>query len=496
LSELPTRQTYITCGDISFEAIKECLGDKDKVFLSKADGNSLYQVFENGQHISTGLNILLGDRSSGKTVTLNRLSKTCASVKYIEQFSLVQRDEKAYEKEFKSDIQRKRGCFIDDYLSGFKSLLDDVMPVDLDGNNKEVDCYVSSLLKSAEEKDRRDAYAKVTLFDEIDFPISEVKGLKQLIESVRHLIENTEYRETIERHIETASLKALACELIERLWKNILENKKKRHANGLINDVKEGLNMRTSATKVDNVDFYRIAIESKKVERFSEIVHLLQTESVIFDESVQGFRIVATKGAFTKAGEIGEANRSQASFSAALEEYGNPYRYLRSLMGHDKLDSSELYRLFVKITYKVLNRDGCEVSGGERSEFRLLQEIKDAQNYDLLLIDEPESSFDNMFLKSDVNQIIKEIARSMPVVVVTHNSTVGATIRPDYLIYAKKEKEGEKLNYKLYSGHPTDKSLKSVDGKAIRNHEIMMNSLEAGKDAYEGRKRCYEAIED
>jgi len=49
------------------------------------------------------------------------------------------------------------------------------------------------------------------------------------------------------------------------------------------------------------------------------------------------------------------------------------------------------------------------VSGGERSEFRLLQEIKDAQNYDFLLIDEPESSFDNMFLKSDVNQIIREI---------------------------------------------------------------------------------------
>jgi ABC-type phosphate transport system ATPase subunit len=44
-----------------------------------------------------------------------------------------------------------------------------------------------------------------------------------------------------------------------------------------------------------------------------------------------------------------------------------------------------------------LNRDGFEVSGGERSEFRLLQEIMVAQNYDVLLIDEPESSFDNFF---------------------------------------------------------------------------------------------------
>ena len=101
-----------------------------------------------------------------------------------------------------------------------------------------------------------------------------------------------------------------------------------------------------------------------------------------------------------------------------------------------------------------MNKDGFEVSGGERSEFRLLQEIADAQNYDILLIDEPESSFDNLFLNSNVNQILKDISEVMPVVVVTHNSTVGASVGADYVLYTSKELEQGKTVYRMDSGHP------------------------------------------
>ena len=174
--------------------------------------------------------------------------------------------------------------------------------------------------------------------------------------------------------------------------------------------------------------------------------------------------------------------------------YGEPYKYLHVLLSNESLTRSELYKLFVKISYRILNKDGFEVSGGERSEFRLLQEIADAQNYDVLLIDEPESSFDNLFLKSDVNQILKDISKLMPVVVVTHNSTVGASVGADYLLYAKKELEHGKSVYRLYAGYPTDKRLSSVDGKSISSHGIVMDSLEAGVDAYNGRRQGYEAI--
>ena len=165
-------------------------------------------------------------------------------------------------------------------------------------------------------------------------------------------------------------------------------------------------------------------------------------------------------------------------------------------MSDESLPRSELYKLFVKIGYRILNKDGFEVSGGERSEFRLLQEIADAQNYDILLIDEPESSFDNLFLNSNVNQLLKDISEVMPVVVVTHNSTVGASVGADYVLYTSKELEQGKTAYRIYSGHPTDKHLFSTDGKVINSHGVMLDSLEAGIAPYESRRKGYEAIKN
>ena len=192
------------------------------------------------------------------------------NVKYIRQFSLVQQDEASYEREFNRDLQNRKSRFSDEYLKGFKSVLDDIMNIDLNRNVKEVDVYVSTLLKSAEEADRRDAYSKTALFDETPFPISDYKTLKELIGSVRQLIENVDYRSIIEKHLNLSALKRLACDLIETLWTRSFENKKKKFVNGLLKDIKESLKMRSSAVQVCDADLYRVSMEAKKVERFKE----------------------------------------------------------------------------------------------------------------------------------------------------------------------------------------------------------------------------------
>lgn len=496
LSTLPTRQTFVDCGTLTIGALKTCLLDKAKVALSEADGNRLWQVFEGGQKLSTGLNVLIGARSTGKTHTLNAINEAVESAKYIKQFSLVQQDEAAYEREFKSDVQRRRSAFVDEYLSGFKRVVEEVADIDMVANNRKVERYLETLLKAAEEADRRDAFSKASLFDEEEFSVGNTRTLSALIESVRQVIENREFREIIENHVRLSQLKSLARELIELLWSRRLEYKKKRLVNSLIREIKEGLSLRTSAIRIEDVDLYEVSMDARRARRFGEIVDFLKKESVIFEESIQGFRIEAKKGPYTRAGEIKDASGVKTAFSEAFQEYSKPYDYLRELVANDSLTRSELYRLFAKISYRILNSDGFEVSGGERSEFRLLQEIADAQNYDILLIDEPESSFDNLFLKSDVNQILKGISETMPVVVVTHNSTVGASVGADYLLYTKKELEKGQPVYRVYSGYPTDRELASVDGRAIKSHEIMMDSLEAGVATYERRREGYEALKD
>ncbi|TXS88912.1 phosphotransferase [Parahaliea aestuarii] len=496
LVRIPMRQTFVDCGEVTLASLKACLADKSKVALSESDGNKLWQVLQDGQMISTGLNVLVGARSSGKTHTLDEICETVENAKYIKQFSLVQQSEEEYEREFNSEVERRRSVFVDNYLAGFKSVLDDVMNVDLEMRDSELETYIETLLKSAEESDRQDAFSKAVLFDEEMLPVGNTKTLVSLIESVKQVLQNIEFRDVIQRHIQLPALKRLILELIELLRQRTLNQHKAKFVNDLIAEVKRDLRLRTSATQIEDIDLYEYCLDQRRIHRFNEIVGFLKQDAVIFEESLQGFKVEARKRPFSGAQEIKSASRVKTAFSDAFQQYENPYQYLRSLLDNDALARADLYKLFVRIGYRILNEDGFAVSGGERSEFRLLQEISDAHNHEILLIDEPESSFDNLFLKSDVNQILRSIAETMPVIVVTHNSTVGASVGANYLLHTQKEFEDGQIRYRLYSGYPTDKVLTSVDGKTIKTHEIMLDSLEAGAVAYESRRKGYEAIKD
>jgi ABC-type phosphate transport system ATPase subunit len=161
----------------------------------------------------------------------------------------------------------------------------------------------------------------------------------------------------------------------------------------------------------------------------------------------------------------------------------------------EDLEKTELYKYFCKVTYNVLNEFDKNVSGGEMAEFNLLRVLDDAKQFDMLLVDEPESSFDNLFLKDDVNKLIKEISREMPVVVVTHNNTVGMLMKPDFILCTKREIINGKDEYNVFSGCPGEKEFKTADGsKTISSYDALLDNLEAGRVAYEDRQGLYNGL--
>ena len=95
------------------------------------------------------------------------------------------------------------------------------------------------------------------------------------------------------------------------------------------------------------------------------------------------------------------------------------------------------------------------------------------------------------FLKKDINNFLKGISEEMPVVISTHNNTIGGSISPDYILYTEKVIENGEAKYKRYSGYATDASLKTVEGEVIDNYQITINSLEAGEEAYQERNTLY-----
>jgi len=439
LSRFPTRQTYIDLQKITIQGLKGCFADKTNVALSKENGNNFFNALDNGLKLSTGLNVMLGERSTGKTYTLNSIDKSFERVKYIKQFSLLERNEEKDNKKFEEKISNKKNRTTEEFLSNFKNVVDDISNIDIYSNGLLLEKYVTSLLKSASEHEKADTFSKALLFNETLFSLKENRTLKELINSIQMIIENTEYQEIIQKHVDIISIKKLAIELMEKYISLEIINSKRKYLNDLVSNIKRSLQYKTSATVIEDVDFYEILKDKIKVEKYKNIVNDIKIDREIKKENVRGFNIVALTKKYTGAQDLKNRCGHNLGFANAFNNYNDPYLYLQELKKIEGLPETDYYKYFVNTEYKILNKYGYEVSGGERSEFNLLEAISDALQYDMLLIDEPESSFDNLFLMKDVNKLIKEISKSIPVVVATHNNTVGASISPNYLVYTKKD---------------------------------------------------------
>ena len=492
----PIRSTFIDTDDISLPSMKLCLQDKTKVMLSAENGNSQFTALPY-LTLSTGLNVVIGGRSSGKSYTLNRLNEQYENVKYIRQFQLLEVDPSKAEQEFSEKLAAKQGTITRDYFLPFSKVVDEVKDISVSNNEKAVDAYITSLIKYAEEQERADAFSRCAFYSESDYSIDNQDGITDLIEATMKLLDSKKYRDIIERNVSRESLIALLKDLIAQyqserelvlimLWVNVL-----------LSDVKRGLLSRTAATRVEDVDFYKVQMDSVKVDKFNRIVRALQRESVIHEKEIEGFKIQARKRKYNGAGELKSHSGRVVTFSNIFPLYStDPYEFLLGLKQISELSDDKYYEYFAKVEHVILNSYGCEVSGGERAEFNLLQEINDAYQYDMLLIDEPESSFDNIFLKERVNHIIKEISQQMPVIIVTHNSTVGASIHPDFVINTVRTIIGKEAHYDVFYGEPGNKELMNCDGKRISNLEAMLNCLEAGEIAYDERRREYEMLKN
>ena len=495
IEEAQNRQTYIATEELTLSAIKYSLMDRQKVSLSPDDGPVLFEVLDNGLQISTGLTVVLGKRSSGKTYTLDRISEQFDNAKYIRQFKLLAKDEDTDQQRFE-DLLRSRGSTLsEEYLSPFRAVVEDVSNINLHQDDQDVDEYIKALMKAASEAERQDAFAKCRLFHETRFEEKNFSSLIDLIDAVDALIRNTEYRNLIEQHLQRKALLELGIALRTQYIKEANLAAKSRFVNDLVASIQNELQVRSSNTSVPDSDFYRILMNKEKVSKFERIVHAIKKERIITERGVYSYRVITKSQPYTSVREMKHASKSKLSFSDAYALYDKPYEFLQMLKGKEALPNAEYYKFFVNIKHEVLNQFGTPASGGERSEYNLLQDLSDAAKSDILILDEPESSFDNLFLKDGVNVLLKDLSKRIPVIIATHNNTIGASVHPDYLIYTDKEALNDgSVKYHLYSGYLSSSELKDLENNIVSRKKIMLDCLEAGETAYMERRVSYEIL--
>lgn len=490
LKSFPGTHLYINCDDFTIGGLKNTLRDRKKISLCNNLNNEEFQITASGTTASLGLNVLIGKRSTGKTYLLDKIYKSFGvdSVKYIQQFSIIK---EAEETAFKKKLELDNSEYSDSYLKELKDIIDIAFKVNMQSENTALDSYLESLLDFASKQDKMDIFSKCTLFNAICFDIEEDEELENNINAINTLLSSENYRQIISKYVDKDNLKKLLSELINIYKKKMLNNINYQYVNDIIKIIKDELEENSALNQVKEFNIVKYAICKKFIEKFNYYIEKLKDEKEISKNDFYKFKVRAIRKPYTSVQKIKSKIKNCPRISDEFQYYNVPYNYINAL-SNAGVSKNQIYKAIVDVEYTALNSNNSEISGGERAEYLLYNQIKSGENYDLILIDEPESSFDNIYLNENIKALINNISRKTTTFIVTHNHILGVMLNADKILYTCIE-DGK---YKIYTGKISSKKFKCDDGTEKNTTDIVMETMEAGKKSYCERRQIYENFEN
>ena len=129
-------------------------------------------------------------------------------------------------------------------------------------------------------------------------------------------------------------------------------------------------------------------------------------------------------------------------------------------------------------------------SKGELAILSLQHDLLSKKDYDIFLIDEPEANLGSTYINEEIVPLIKDLASAKKVLVIaTHDANIAIRTRPSCSILKTVDND----KYKTYIGNMfTDELKEIVTGEKLSWKEESIKYLEGGKEAFEERGDLYE----
>lgn len=202
----------------------------------------------------------------------------------------------------------------------------------------------------------------------------------------------------------------------------------------------------------------------------------IQVNLVPYDSASQFQKEIGTKEAVNNDLMVAYKNKSFIDF-------------LNNLKQKKFYNEANFAEYLVRKEVKLLDSEGIPASGGQAVGFALMLRLNEAKNKSIILIDEPESSLDNAYIKTELNTVLKKLSSNSMVVVITHNSTLGTLLEPDYLIITSKDNNGK---YSVMSGEFSSSKIRdSINNIEEKSHDKFIEAMESGMDAYTKKGEIY-----
>lgn len=477
------RNTYLECNEINISNLKDTLKVRSKVHVNK---EKLEGFFEIGDNLlaSTGLNIILGKRSSGKTYILERLAKSeWNNVKYIQQFEL---SAGSKNDKFDEKLNQLYDSMATEYYKEFDTVVKSCIKINNKENNLNINSYIETLVEFAKVESEKNEFAKAALYSSENYSIISIVEVETLIDAVTNIIDaKTEYKEIIEKYLIREQLVKLHNELlINKIGKqksNIIINE----TNDVLNNIRLELKKHSNIPQITEFDIIKFAKDILRIKKFNELVEISKKEVTKKVDEEFGFKIIRKREMYTGPTDLNNVYKPRVKFGDAYPLYENPYEYLEKMI-EIGVENSSIHKLFFKVTFEAQNQFDKKLSGGERSEFILLDKLKYNELDEVILLDEPESSFDNIFLNENIATKIGELAKTSTVFISTHNPNIAVHLNSNNIIYTTND-DGI---FKSYNGEINSSELKGKYG-VVSTKTVLLDLMEAGVDAYNKRKEIY-----
>lgn len=491
-SEPAPKMTYIAIDDITIPNLKIALSDKRYVALTKS-GEDKFIIDSNLTSASLGLNVVIGKRSSGKTYLLDGIADIYGNddTLYIRQFEIINQ---CSDKNFNTLIDVQFKAITEKYLSAIKHPIEAVLNTkDENCSFVEIERYLSSLKKYAEDTAVRDIYANTRLFNESEYTNIEDTTGETILKNLKYLINNANYSEILSKNV--TILKRIYLDVLKNYKEKALSNKLMKYANTIVASTKEFLAAKSSSKPIQDPDLYFSAKSMIINKRFDWLIIKLRKSSKIknLGDTYGRFIIEVPKGAFKNVSDLNMRHNFKIQSEIFNAHYKEPHKFVKALNNASVFDKPEfIYKTLIKVEVKPVKIDGGDISNGERAEYVLMKRLKEARNYRLFLFDEPEPSFDNPFIGEEIIKQLKSLAEDTTVFVVTHNNTIGVSMNPDCILYTEQSRN----KYRTYIGSLTSREMIASDGQSVYTSNTIMSALESSSEYYNKRKELYGIIED
>lgn len=491
---LKRKNTFLQIDTCNFDEIKSCLKDRERIAINS---DLLRDVIEiNGHRVSTGLNLIIGKRGTGKTHFLESIKNEYSEddIYEIAQF------ETANSKEYIENHRKKQGLksfnnWKSKYSIQFNSIQEYINSPDINVT-KGLEDYLVSLKNRAKDLAKSNSKSMYLLTKEASFEIVTKNSLKGFLKSLEELITNPDFWEHISNSkdrkkvfVETYS------ELRQKFIKHEIEVTLKEKVNIIIEEIKDIQNAKIGISKVDDMDFTNTIHRLKTQESIDFFLNQIIKEDVISSEDIHGYKIIVKVAPYKNAQQFQSLHSIR---EAVNDDLIKPYKerdfitFLKNLKNKQFYKPSNLIEYLMHREVDLLDSQGTPASGGQAVGFALMLRLKDASEKNIILIDEPEASLDNDFLKNELIEAIRNLKNNSTVFVITHNSTLGALLNPDYLIITKKS---DINNYKVLTGSFISKRI-SDKSDTLDSFDLFVEAMEAGMDTYFKKGEIYGNLKD